>query len=122
MARRVHPDDLSEFGKKVEAWRQAYGISQIVLAQLIGTSQRTLSDWTRIDGMPGAVYQIARLAALMEQPVSGLVGDDACVAPLRDLEYVQRVLAQFASPTVVERYVKRRHLKMPRLDRTGGSS
>ena len=92
------------------------------MAQLIGTSQRTLSDWTKVDGMPGAVYQIARLAALMDQDVSGLIEGDAPLAPLRDQAYVQRVLARLASPAVVARYVKRSAEKPPRAERTEEAS
>lgn len=76
------------------------------MAALIGTHQRTLSDWLRSDGMPGAVHQMARLAALMGASVEELVGKDAETAPLHDAAYVRSLLARTASPAAVRRYLR----------------
>jgi transcriptional regulator with XRE-family HTH domain len=106
MSRRRKEEGLSSFGKAVEDWRREHGLSQAVVADLIGTHQRTLSSWLRADGMPGAVYQVARLAVLMGESAEGLLEHDADLAPLRDPAYLQRVLARVASPRVVARYLE----------------
>lgn len=106
MPRSTRDDDLSDFGKAVERWRRRYGLSQQVVADLIGTHQRTLSDWLKKDGMPGAVYQVARLALLMGETTEGLLESDADLAPLRDLEYVQGLLLRVASPRVLRKYME----------------
>jgi transcriptional regulator with XRE-family HTH domain len=106
--RRLEDTDLSEFGRAVESWRREQGLTQAVLAKLIGTHQRTLSDWLRKDGIPGAVHQVAKLAALMGASVEGLVGHDAELAPLRDPKYVRDLLARIAPPKVLKRYAKQK--------------
>ncbi len=106
MARRRTSADLSEFGKRVEAWRKKHGLSQAVVADLIGTHQRTYSDWLKKDGMPGAVIQIARLSRFMGMEVGDLVEGDASLALLADAELVRGLLARTISRGVAQRYVE----------------
>jgi transcriptional regulator with XRE-family HTH domain len=108
MPRRVKEDELSGFGRAVESWRKKYGLSQAVVADLIGTHQRTLSDWLKADGMPGAVYQVARLAQLMGESAEGLLEQDADLAPLRDPAYLLGVLARVAPPRVLKKYLSQK--------------
>jgi transcriptional regulator with XRE-family HTH domain len=105
MSRTPRERELSNFGQAVEAWREKHQLSQAVVADLIGTHQRTLSGWLKADGMPGAVYQIARLAQLMGESALDLLAEDADLAPLRDPAYLQRVLMRVASKRVLEHYL-----------------
>ena len=122
MPRRTQPDDLSDFGRAVEDWRREHGLSQAIVAKLIGTSQRSLSGWIRKGGIPGGVFQIARLAALMDLSMDNLIEDDANVAPLRDMDFVERTLLRLASPDVVARYLKCRAQEKLAQKHAGGNA
>lgn len=118
MPRLARDDDLSEFGRAVERWRRRYGLSQQVVADLIGTHQRTLSDWLKKDGMPGAVYQVARLATLMGETTEGLLESDAELDQLRDPEYVLGLLLRVAPPRVLKKFMKQTSDPVDRGSRT----
>jgi transcriptional regulator with XRE-family HTH domain len=111
MSRQRDPEDLSAFGRMVEKWRSAAGYSQATVAKLIGAHQRTLSDWLEEGGMPGAVHQIARLSTLMGTSLEKLLEEDAGLAPLRDPEFVARLLRRLADPRVLECYAEERRGK-----------
>lgn len=81
MPRRRSPDQLSRFGRSIEGWRRHNGLTQRDLAELCGTRQRTLSNWLKADGLPAAVVSVARLAAIVGQPLEELLGLEHDIGP-----------------------------------------
>jgi transcriptional regulator with XRE-family HTH domain len=105
MGRTRRKARYSAFGRAVENWRAEHGLSQAVVARLIGSQQRTLSGWLGEGGLPGAVLQIARLAALMGTDVHALVGDEGRIMELEEPEFIRALLARSISRRVAQRYL-----------------
>lgn len=66
----------SEFGERVYAARMARGLSQLQVAEHLGIKQPAFAAWER-DAVSLRPEQIAKLAQVLQVPVSQLVGSGA---------------------------------------------
>lgn len=62
-------------GKRIRWTRRAMGLSMDKLAARLGTSRRQVIRWEQDVNRPGPVY-VARLAEVLEQPLSYFLNDD----------------------------------------------
>lgn len=43
---------MATFGEKLRGWREIAGLSQVEMAERLGVTQQTVSDWERDRGLP----------------------------------------------------------------------
>lgn len=82
MAGRPPSKEAPPFGRRLAAARKARGLSQVQLARLLDTTQKTIDYYERRAANP-TMEVVERAAAALDVPVTDLLGVEAARPPSR---------------------------------------